>query len=110
MIDCKIEATECLSDRIRIRAVILDEPITIEVSKNKKEFEISFASRDKLNLMRVFDLKDIKPRTFAQKLSAVLEQDVKIKDTEVILAKLLPEILKHSEIFNENGRKREERR
>ncbi|MEM0503327.1 MAG: helix-turn-helix domain-containing protein [Archaeoglobaceae archaeon] len=110
MIDCKIEAIECLSDRIRIRVVILDEPITIEVSKNKKEFEISFASRDKLNLMRVFDLKDIKPRTFAQKLSAVLEQDVKIKDTEVILAKLLPEILKNSEIFNENGRKREERR
>ncbi|MEM3147244.1 MAG: hypothetical protein QXY94_06815, partial [Archaeoglobaceae archaeon] len=110
MIDCKIEATECLSDRIRIRAVILDKPITIEVSKNRMGFEIGFASRDKLNLMKVFDLKHIKMMTFARKLSVILGQDVKIKDAEVIFATILPEILKHSEIFERWKDRRIEKR
>jgi len=106
----RIENTECSGERIRIQALFLGAPLTIEIVKNGKDFEYRFSSSERLDIMRTPDFKNIKPRTFAQKLSAVLEQDVKIKDTEVILAKLLPEILKHSEIFNENGRKREERR
>ncbi|MEM2030756.1 MAG: hypothetical protein QXV35_05365, partial [Archaeoglobaceae archaeon] len=101
----RIENTECSGERIRIQALFLGAPLTIEIVKNGKDFEYRFSSSERLDIMRTPDFKNIKPKTFAQKLSAVLDKEVKVKDAEKFIAILLPEILKNSAFLE--GRKEE---